>query len=530
MLGQWLEGLAVALSFAVLITARTETAARLCALQAAIVSLVVALHFAWLAVIPLALIATIPRLGRYFPAHADRARPVSLFIGSILALLALAFPDENLALAVVFLGAAVTATRRSAGMQIFGLISLQNGIVLAVANSPAAAASTVIAMVPVVPAFAVAGLWLTTARKGALVLAAWPANSWVDAMACSVVLALICLLAWLVPLQWATLHVDAFGTTMVLLVAIAATAASWAERLQTSDTRPAGVRFVAVLGVALAVFIDDPVQSWLALVIATVAAASFSLPRRTEAWRHLCLGSLGLGIALSGTIATAGASAAAPVCTVVGLGMVACLAPELTLAAVAMIVRHLYPATEHAPLEALLLVAGLAALVITGCGTLRWGKRLSLVSLTSFGQAGVALFAFGLGTPAAHVAALTNLVLLSLTESGLLLAGEGSFAQLAATAGLAGVPPFGTFPGLALVIAETAARLPWMLLPFATALSLFVWSILTRLPALAPVRGLPPTPRPTPYAWGPLVLALLVGFAMPQPIFAWLQSAAERMP
>jgi len=526
MLGQWLAGLAVALSFAVLVTARTQTAARLCALQAAIVGLIVAEHFAWLAVIPLALIAAILRLGRYFPAHADRVRPVCLFVGSILALLALTFPGEHLALAVVILGATITATRRSAAMQVFGLIALQNGIVLAATNSPVVTASTVIAMLPVVPALAVAGLWLTTAREGASVLAAWPTNSWLDPIACSVVLALTGLLPWLVPLQWATMRVDAFVATMVLLVAIAATAASWAQRLHTSGTRPAGVRFIAVLGAALAVLIDDPVQSWLALVIATIAAASLSLPRCTEAWRQLRLGSLGLGIALSGTIATAGACACAPVCTVVGVGMVACLAPELTLAAVAMIVRHLHPLTEHAPIEALLMVAGLAAIVVTGCGTLLSGKRLTLVSLACLGQAGVALFAFGLGTPAAHVAALTNLILLSLTESGLLLAGEGSFAQLAATLGLAGVPPFGTFPGLALVIAETAARLPWMLVPLATALGLFVWSILTRLPALAPARSM----SRTSYAWAPLVLALLVGFAMPQPIFAWLQSAAEGMP
>jgi hypothetical protein len=286
------------------------------------------------------------------------------------------------------------------------------------------------------------------------------------------------------------------------------------------------VRFIVLLGTALAVLLDDPVQSWLALVAATIAAASLSLPRRTEAWRHLRLGSLGLGIALSGTIASASACVCAPVCAVVGLGMVACLAPELTLAAVAMIVRHLRPLTEHAPVEPLLMVAGLAAMIVTACGPLLWGKRLPLVSLTCLGQAGIALFAFGLGTPAAHVAALTNLILLGLTESGLLLAGEGSFAELAATAGLAGVPPFGTFPSLVLVIAETAARLPWMLLPFATALGLFVWSILTRLPALAPARSL----SRASCAWAPLVLALLVGFAMPQPVFAWLQSAAGGMP
>lgn len=524
MLGQWLAGLSVALSFAVLATVRTETAARLSALQTAIVSLIVAVHFAWLAVIPLAPIAAILRLGRYFPAHADRVRPLSLSIGSILALLALTFPGEHLALAVVVLGATITATRRSAGMQIYGLISLQNGIVLAATNSPVAAAGTVIAMMPIVPALAVAGLWLTTTRERASVLARWPTNSWFDAIACSVVLALTGLLPWLVPLQWATMHVDAFAATMVLLVAIAATAASWAHRLHTSGTRPAGVRFIVLFGAALAVLLDEPVQSWLALVVATIAAASLSLPRRTEAWRHLRLGSLGLGIALSGTIASAGACAS--VCAVVGLGMVACLAPELTLAAVAMIVRHLRPLTEHAPVEPLLMVAGIAAIIVTACGRLLWGKRLPLVSLSCLGQAGIALFAFGLGTPAAHVAALTNLILLGLTESGLLLAGEGSLAELAATAGLAGVPPFGTFPGLVLVIAETAARLPWMLLPFATALGLFVWSILTRLPALAPARG---RPRAS-YAWAPLVLALLVGFAMPQPVFAWLQSAAGGMP
>jgi hypothetical protein len=526
MLGQWVEGLAVALSFAVLITARTNTAARLSAVQAAVVSLVVVPRFAWLAVIPLASASAVLLLGRYFPAHADRVRPASLFVGSTFALLALTFPGEPLALAVVILGAAITATRRSAAMQIFGLISLQNGIILAASNGPVAGLSTTIAMLPIIPAVALVGLWLNTTRDGASVFAACPANNWFDAIACSVALVLASLLPWLAPMQWAAINVDAFVATIVPLLAIVATAASWAQRLQTSPTRPAGVRFIVLLGTAVAVLIDDPVASWLALVIATIAAASLSLPRRIETWRRLRFGSLGLGVALSGTIATAGAAAWAPVCTVVGLGMLACLAPELALAAVAMTVRHLHAPTEHAPVEALLMAAGLAAIAVTGCRTLLWRKRLPPLSVTGLGLAGVALFAFGLATPAAHVAALMTLVLLSLTESGLLLAGDGSFAQLAATAGLAGVPPFGTFPAFALVIAATAARLPWMLLPFATVLGLFVWSIVTRLPALTPARSL----LRAPYAWAPLVLALLVGFAMPQPVFAWLQSAAAGVP
>ncbi len=524
--GQWVEGLAVTLSFAVLITARTETAARLSALQAAVVSLVVARQFPSLAVMPLALAAAILLLGRYCPAHADRVRPASLCVGSTFALLALTFPGEHLALAVVILGATITATRRSAAMQILGLVSLQNGIILAATNGPVAAIGTAIAMLPIVPSLALTGLWLNTTRDGASVLAAWPANTWFDAIACSVVLALTLLLPWLVPMGWGVMNVDAFVATVVLLSAMVATAASWAQRLHRRSTRPAGVRFILLLGAALAVLIDHPVASWLALVIATLAAASLSLPRRTEAWRRLRFGSVGLGMTLSGTIATAGAGAWAPVCIVVGLGMVACLSPELALAAVAMTVRHLHPLTDNAPVEMLMMVAGLAAIAVAGCRTLLWGKRLPPLSFTGLGLAGVALFVFGVDTPAAHVAALMTLVLLSLTESGLLLAGEGSFAQLAATAGLAGVPPFGTFPALALAIAATAARVPWMLLPFAAALGLFVWSIVTRLPALTPARSL----LRAPYAWAPLVLALLVGFAMPQPVFAWLQSAAAGVP
>ncbi len=522
MLSQGAEGLAVALSLAAFVTARTQTAAMLCALQGAIVSLVVALHFGWLAVIPLALVAAILPVSQFFPAHADTARPASLFFGSTLALLALTFPGEHLALAVVVLGAALTVTRRSPAMQIFGLISLQHGIVLAATNNPLAGLSTAMAMLPTIPALALAGLWLNTTHRGASVLAAWPTNTWFDAIACSVVLVFACTLPWLVPMEWAAMRVDAFVATVIPLLAIVATAASWAPRLRASGAGPAGARFILVVSAALAVLVADPVQSWQALVIATIAAASSSLPRRAEAWRRLRLGSLGLGIALSGTIATAGVTVWGPVCTVVGLGMVACLAPELALASVAIIVHHLHPLTEHAPIHALLMVAGLAGIAVTGCAILLCRKNVPLVSLTGIGQAGVTLFALGLGLPAANAAALVTLILLSLTQSALLLAGEGSLAQLVATAGLAGVPPFGIFPGLALVIAETAARFPSMLLPFAVALGLLVWSILRQLAALPAARSLPRAP----YAWAPLLLALLVGFAMPQPVFAWLQSAA----
>ena len=43
---------------------------------------------------------------------------------------------------------------------------------------------------------------------------------------------------------------------------------------------------------------------------------------------------------------------------------------------------------------------------------------------------------------------------------------------------------------------------------------------------IAPHAACPVGTRPQP----PLVLALLVGFAMPQPILTWLQSTAERNP
>jgi hydrogenase-4 component F len=522
MVSQGAEGLAVALSLAVFVTSRTQIAAALCALQGAIVSLVVASQFNWLAVIPLALVAATLPACRFFPARADSVRPAALFVGGTLALLALTFPGKDLALAVVVLGAALTVTRRSAAMQIFGLISMQNGIVLAATSNPVATVSTAMAMLPTIPALAFAGLWLSTTRQGASVLAAWPTNSWFDAIACSAVLAFACMLPLLSPIDWAAVRVDAFVATMIALLAIVATAASWAARLRGSGTGPAGVRFVLVLSAALALLVDDPVPSRLALVVATIAAASSSLPRRAEAWRRLRLGSLGLGIALSGTTAMAGANLWGPVCIVVGLGSLACLAPELALASVAIIVRQLHPLTEHAPVHALLMVAGLAGIAVTGGGALLSRKRVPLISFIGLGQAGVALFAFGLGIPAANVAALVNLVLLSLTQSGLLLAGEGTLAQLVATAGLAGVPPFGIFPSLALVIAATAAHLPWMLLPFAAALALLGWSILTRLPASPAERSL----SRTPYAWAPLLLAMLVGFAMPQPVFAWLQSAA----
>jgi hydrogenase-4 component F len=114
---------------------------------------------------------------------------------------------------------------------------------------------------------------------------------------------------------------------------------------------------------------------------------------------------------------------------------------------------------------------------------------------------------------------------LALTQSALLLSREGGLDRLVAMAGLAGVPPFGLFPGLALILAAAAARSPWLLLPLGAGVAGIAGAVLTHLPARRPAPA-----AALPLAWLPLALLLLLGFAMPDPVLAWLRTAAAELP
>jgi hydrogenase-4 component F len=323
-------------------------------------------------------------------------------------------------------------------------------------------------------------------------------------------------------------RLDPLAVHVVLLLAALATAASWTQR----NASPVwGSRLAILAGTALAVLSTDPLPRWLGMTVATIGVAAAALPARAEAWRRLRLGCTGLGLALFGTIALYAAALPQPasaialhpapallpasVCIMLGYGTLAVLAPELTVAAVALILRM-----RGAPADDLLLALGLAAMLVAtlGLATARGPQRRTL-PLVGLAQGGAAVFAFGLGSESGNLAGLLQLSFLALTQCALLLARENGLDRLAARAGLAGLPPFGLFPSLALILVATAERLPWLLLALGAGLAAVAWAVLLQLPAGHRLRLSP--------AWLPLALLLIAGFAMPDPLLAWFRLAAR---
>jgi hydrogenase-4 component F len=101
--------------------------------------------------------------------------------------------------------------------------------------------------------------------------------------------------------------------------------------------------------------------------------------------------------------------------------------------------------------------------------------------------------------------------------------GDG-LAPLLASAGLAGLPPFGVFPGMALAILAVARQAPWILMALLPGLAALGWAAIVRLPT----PRIAPSDRWSP-AWIPMAAALLLGFCMPGPIAEWLRALAREV-
>ncbi|HVC59436.1 MAG TPA: hypothetical protein VND19_03595 [Acetobacteraceae bacterium] len=432
----------------------------------------------------------------------------------MLAVLASAIPGTGLALAVVLLGLLLVASRSLPAQQALGIGAVQNGLALAAITAGLSNWRLALVVLPLLPALAFGALWLGRDRaRTALLLAPRPV-AWIDAGLCGLALLFACALPWQLGAHGSVWRLDARAAQMILLLAALAAAASWARR----GTTPVwGSRLAMLAGTVVAVLSTAPLASWLGMALATVGVAGAALPVRAESWRRLRLGCTGLGLALFGAVALHATPPPLPVigCAMLGYGTLAVLAPEPAVAAVALILRMRGPATED-----LLLALGSAALLVgaLSLATTRGPQRRSL-NLVWLAQGGAAVFAFGLGTSGGNLAGLLQLSFLALTQCALLLAREGGLDRLAALAGLAGVPPFGLFPSLALILAATAARSPWMLLPLGAGLAGVAGAVLLQLPS---ERRLLLSP-----AWVPLALLLIAGFAMPEPLLAWFRLAAR---
>ena len=380
----------------------------------------------------------------------------------------------------------------------------------------------------------------------------------------------------------------------------------------------------AVLGCTLlGLYADDLILLWLAVAGATLAATlAASLSRRAAAleiaWKTFLSGGLGIALALFGTLALYlaaqpvfgpgeeamrlsaltqhAARLNGPLLTLAfvlllfGYGARAALVPlhgwladafaegpapfstalgVLTLNVPLLAIlrfQHLLQANAAAGGGAMrpgpfLLAVGIASLLAAAFSLWRRRDARRFFGFSAAGHGGIAVFAFGVGGPAAIFAGLLHMLLHTLLKSALFQAlpcGGGGDAQPArrlsgaAILALTGLPPSPLFVSEFLIVSQTVQRLPLLSLPLGLGLTVYAVALLRMLgPMLR--NPVPEAPRRRPAGAQPrlarasralaslpaaapmlaavllLALALLLAFAMPWPLVRALSGIAESL-
>lgn len=200
-----------------------------------------------------------------------------------------------------------------------------------------------------------------------------------------------------------------------------------------------------------------------------------------------------------------------------------------------------------------LLLLGLASVLLASFSL--WPRRdvKRFFSFSTIEQNGLVAFAFGLGGPAIF-AGLLHMTVHTLCKAAVFqcvgracqLKGGQQFQDItglisrhralgltlaAGILAVAGLPPFGLFSSEFLVVVATARQSPWLLTPLGLGMLVGIWALLWRMIALclgepSPDRGPAPHWSALAPAWAQLAVAVILGFAMPAPVFAWFQAIA----
>ena len=205
---------------------------------------------------------------------------------------------------------------------------------------------------------------------------------------------------------------------------------------------------------------------------------------------------------------------------------------------------------------------GLASLLLASFALWRRRDTRRLFAWSSIEHIGLATIAFGIGGAVASLAGIVHLLGHALVKSAVFFAvgaatqikGSRQIADIGGLAsshpalgwglalgiaGLAGMPPFALFVSELRLVAEAAARFPWLVLPMALGLLVAAAALIRALHALClgaptpdqPVRGAFALPGGTLWATAPvwlhLALAAALGFAAPPAFTALLRAGAE---
>ncbi|MSO90136.1 MAG: hydrogenase 4 subunit F [Acetobacteraceae bacterium] len=201
-----------------------------------------------------------------------------------------------------------------------------------------------------------------------------------------------------------------------------------------------------------------------------------------------------------------------------------------------------------------IMTLGLLSLLLAAFSLWRRRDVKRFFAFSTIEQSGISAFAFGLGGPAATFAGLLHLTLHTLTKAGIFqcvgraaqLKGGQRFTDIgglipshpalgltlaAGIIALAALPPFGLFASEFLIVTDTIRRQPWLAVPLGLGILVGAWAVLMRLQSLCfgpatPDRGLAPTALLLAPVWIHLGLVVLIGLAMPAPLFAWMSMIA----
>jgi hypothetical protein len=483
-------------------------ASMLLAVQCAAVAVSAALlHHPMMAVSPLLFAAGIWFVPDHFVQIAPQTVPVGgarLGVGAA-ALVAILCQSQGvlaLPLALMLLGVLLAATRRHQLMQVIALVGIQNGVVLTACLTTSA--GTPLAIVPlaacvVLPLPLALGVLLPMLVRQTNKGARW--LPWLDLGLSLAVFAA----TFLVPL-------DSVASVFAPLLGLDAVVRSYQRRKRERMAATArGLALLTSLFLVLAVCQLNPILAWFAVFAAITTS---SLPTLARRWNATILAFLGAGIALFGLLLVMLAPSVLGYFSVfTGFVAMAAIIPDLAAVLVIVILRLADLAPWPPAADALGLAITMVTLLV--CAASIRGKSLrSSVPLLQQAEASVAAMSICLGQADGRFAAFVMLILVILTRTAARIP-DGPVTGYA-IAGLGGVPPFGVFPGLVLVVLAMINRDAWLLLPLGAAYLPILLASTSAAPIVsASSRALPSV------GWLPLAIALLVGYFTPDGLARW---------